>query len=181
MANRYEMRFGGSGGQGIMLIGDIMAEAIGIRSSKEVLLTKSYGLEARGSACRSELAVSDETISYPVITRPDFLLAMTQLSCDEYSKDLNKDGVMIVDSGFVGNVPKVDGSVYQIPLTQISIDTVGNALNANIVALGSISVLAKNVTVEGVRQCIIEHFNLSIREDNEKAFNEGVKVAQMLL
>ena len=175
------MRFGGTGGQGIMLMGDIMAETIGIFGGKEVLLTKSYGPEARGSACRSELVVSNEAISYPVITRPDFMLVMTQLSCELYSRDLNKGGIMLVDSSFVEKVPKIDGSVYHIPLTQIAIELTKNKLNANIVALGAISVLAENVTVESVRQCIIEHFNPSFYKINMIAFDKGVKAAQMKL
>jgi 2-oxoglutarate ferredoxin oxidoreductase subunit gamma len=51
----YEMRFGGSGGQGMMLMGDVMAQAAGISEGREVVLLKSYGPEARGGACRSEL------------------------------------------------------------------------------------------------------------------------------
>ena len=51
--NHYEMRFSGSGGQGMMLMGDVLAQAAGIQEGKEVVLLKSYGPEARGGACRS--------------------------------------------------------------------------------------------------------------------------------
>lgn len=180
MVKRYEMRFGGSGGQGMMLMGDILAEAIGILGGKEILLTKSYGPEARGGACRSELAISDEVIRYPVITRPDFMLAMSQQACDKYCSDLNYNALLLVDSEFVYNVPKIKGIVYSLPLTKISINSVGQALNANIVALGAISVLAQYTCVENVRQCVLSHFAEKFREKNICAFEAGVQAAQAL-
>jgi Pyruvate/2-oxoacid:ferredoxin oxidoreductase gamma subunit len=61
----YEMRFGGSGGQGMMLMGDVMAQAAGISEGREVVLLKSYGPEARGGACRSELIIDSGSINYP--------------------------------------------------------------------------------------------------------------------
>ena len=60
MRKHYEMRFAGSGGQGMMLMGDIFAEAAGGFAEKEIVLTRSYGPEARGGACRSELIIDDE-------------------------------------------------------------------------------------------------------------------------
>ena len=60
MRKHYEMRFAGSGGQGMMLMGDIFAQAAGGFAEKEIVLTRSYGPEARGGACRSELIIDDE-------------------------------------------------------------------------------------------------------------------------
>ena len=181
MTDRYEMRFGGTGGQGMMLMGDIMAEAMGIYGGKEVLLLKSYGPEARGSACRSELAVSQDAIRYPVVSRPDFFLAMSQTACEQYSGDLHDDSVVLLDSGLVKRPPELPGRVYQLPITQISIETVGTALNANVVALGAISVLAKGVETESVCQCVSGHFPERVRSINERAFEAGIRAAERVL
>ena len=71
--DHYEMRFAGSGGQGMMLMGDIMAEAAGGLDDKEIVLTRSYGPEARGGACRSELIIDTRPIDYPTVRHPDFV------------------------------------------------------------------------------------------------------------
>ena len=52
--NNYQLRFSGTGGQGMMLIGDLMAHYYGMIEDKQIVLLKSYGPEARGGACRSE-------------------------------------------------------------------------------------------------------------------------------
>ena len=181
MLERYEMRFAGSGGQGMMLISDIMAEAAGIDAGREVLVSKSYGPEARGGACRSEMIVSDRSISYPVVTSPNFMLAMSQLSVYTYAKDLAKGGVMLVDSGLVENVPEVDGTVYKLPITEIAVNTVQKALNANIVALGVISVLVDYVDTDDVRRRILERFTEKFSAANEAAFNAGVEAGKSLI
>ncbi len=102
----YEMRFGGSGGQGMMLMGDVLAQSAGISEGREVVLLKSYGPEARGGACRSELIIDSGSINYPALTKPDFVLAMSQLACDSYTDDMDKEnGALLVDEELVKNVP----------------------------------------------------------------------------
>ena len=64
---RREVRIAGFGGQGVITMGSILAVAAGIFEDLEVAQTQSYGPEARGGACRSEVVISDEPIDY---TRP---------------------------------------------------------------------------------------------------------------
>jgi hypothetical protein len=80
MGFRYEIRLSGSGGQGLILMGIILAEGIGIYEGKFVAQTQSYGPEARGGVSKSEVIVSDEEIDYPKAMRLDLLLAMNQKS-----------------------------------------------------------------------------------------------------
>ena len=79
---RYEIRLAGSGGQGLILAGVILAEAAGIYDGKFVCQTQSYGPEARGGASKAEVVISDEEIDYPKAIRPDVLLAMNQKSLE---------------------------------------------------------------------------------------------------
>jgi 2-oxoglutarate ferredoxin oxidoreductase subunit gamma len=90
MSKQYEFRFGGAGGQGLMLMGDIFAEAAGTKAGKEIVLTRSYGPEARGGACRSELIVSNQPINYPAVRNPHFVVAMSQQACDKYHGDIGQ-------------------------------------------------------------------------------------------
>jgi 2-oxoglutarate ferredoxin oxidoreductase subunit gamma len=177
----YEIRFSGSGGQGMMLLGDILAEATGNYENKEIALTKSYGPESRGGACRSELIIDEVPINYPEVTRPDLVLAMTQLSCDKYHCDMDTDGILLIDPTFVRSVPEGVKNVYAIPMTQIAKDVAGKEIAANVVAMGAISVLGDFVKVDSVRSAVAAHFPEALRESNNKAFDAGVEAAKKLL
>src|SRR5512136_1515261 len=118
MGSRYEIRLSGSGGQGLILMGIILAEAIGVYDGKYVAQTQSYGPEARGGSSKAEVIVSDEEIDYPKAIRLDLLLAMNQRSCDDYYKDLKPGGILIVDSTYVTQIPVAQA--FQIPFTRIA-------------------------------------------------------------
>lgn len=180
MTSHYEIRFSGSGGQGIMIMGDVLARAAGIYEGKEIVLTKSYGPESRGGACRAELIVDDRPINYPTVTSTDFVLAMTQLSCDKYHLDLKEDGVLLVDSKLVTEPPASIKNLYSIPMVELAKDVTGKAIAANIVALGAIAVLGNCADVESVRRSLIVQFPAAFREANEKAFDAGVDAARRL-
>ena len=72
--DRYEIRLSGSGGQGLVLGGVILAEALGVYEGKNVTQTQSYGPEARGGASRSDVVVADGEIYYPKTTSLNLLL-----------------------------------------------------------------------------------------------------------
>lgn len=180
--NHYEMRFSGSGGQGMMLMGDVLAQASGIQEGKEVVLLKSYGPEARGGACRSELITDTESISYPALRSPDFVLAMSQLACDSYTADMDKeDGVLLVDSELVEHVPEGIKHIYRIPMTEIAKKETGKAITANVVALGAISVLSHGAGEDAVRTAVLNRFPPKLHDINLKAFEAGASAARALL
>ena len=183
MSNQhYEMRFGGSGGQGMMLMGDVMAQAAGIQEGKEVVLLKSYGPEARGGACRSELITDAEAVNYPALTRPDFVLAMSQLACDSYTADMDKEnGVLLTDADLVRKIPEDVKHVYAIPLTRIAKEETGKVITANVVALGAISVLSKGAGTEAVKAAVLGRFPEKLHAINIKAFEAGAAAARALL
>ena len=76
--DRYEIRLSGSGGQGMVFAGTILAEAIGVEDGKNVCQTQSYGPEARGGASRADVVISSGEIYYPKPMRLDLLLALSQ-------------------------------------------------------------------------------------------------------
>src|SRR5512147_872639 len=117
MSSRYEIRLAGSGAQGLILAGIILAEAAGIYDGKFVCQTQSYGPAARGGASKAEVVISDLEIDYPKAIRPDVLLAMNQKSLDTYLGDLKPGGVLLVDADLVREVPQ-EGAVA-IPFTRI--------------------------------------------------------------
>lgn len=176
MGSRYEIRLGGSGGQGIILMGIILAEAIGIYEGKWVAQTQSYGPEARGGSSKSEVIVSDEEIDYPKAMRPDLLLAMNQKSCDEFYPDLKPDGILIVDSTFVTQIPTP--RAYQIPFTRIAREKFKREVVANIIALGALSQLTPVVSSRAMEEAVLMRVPKGTEKLNREALRAGIAAAK---
>ena len=101
---KQELRLSGTGGQGLITAGIILAEAA-LLDGKLAIQSQSYGPEARGGASKAEVIISDEAIHFPKVTDPNLLLAMSQEAATKYSHDLTAGSVMITDSLFVSDVP----------------------------------------------------------------------------
>jgi len=179
MGFRYEIRLGGSGGQGLILIGIIFAEAVGLHEGLHVVQTQSYGPEARGGASKSEIVVSDEEIDYPKADNPDLLLAMTQASCDLYFRDLKEGGTLLLDSTFVKQVPKP--TAIQIPLTTLAKEHLGRDIVANIVALGALSQMTNLVSMASLKSALLARVPKGTEEINKKALHLGSREARKAL
>ncbi len=180
MSFRYELRLSGSGGQGLILAGKILAEAAAIYDGKNATQSQSYGPEARGGSSRSEVIISDEEIDYPKAVNIDLLLAFTQEACDKYHKDIKETGILIIDSGYITNVPKIKAKIYAVPITEIAENEVGKSLVANIVALGIITELCKVVSKEAVESAILSRVPKGTEELNLKAFKTGIAAAEKI-
>ena len=96
---KQELRLSGTGGQGLITAGIILAEAA-LLDGKLAIQSQSYGPEARGGASKAEVIISDEAIHFPKVTDPNLLLAMSQEAATKYSHDLTAGSVMITDSLF---------------------------------------------------------------------------------
>ncbi|HNQ45844.1 MAG TPA: 2-oxoacid:acceptor oxidoreductase family protein [Syntrophorhabdus sp.] len=176
MGNRYDIRLSGSGGQGLILMGIILAEAIGIYDGKFVAQTQSYGPEARGGSSKAEVVVSDQEIDYPKALRLDLLLAMNQKSCDDYYMDLKPTGVLLVDSTFVNQIPIP--RAYQIPFTRIARDRFKKEMVANIIALGAISWLTPIVSVKAIEAAVLARVPRGTENLNRNALRAGISAAK---
>ena len=176
MSFRYEIRLSGSGGQGIILMGIILAEAIGVYDGKCVAQTQSYGPEARGGSSKSEVIVSDEEIDYPKAMKPDLLLAMNQKSCDEFYADLKPEGLLIVDSTFVTQIPTT--KAFQIPFTRIAREKFKREVVANIVALGALAQLSPLVSSKAMEAAVLARVPKGTEKLNRDALKAGMAAAK---
>jgi len=176
MSYRYEIRLSGSGGQGIILMGIILAEAIGVYDGKCVAQTQAYGPEARGGSSKAEVVVSDEEIDYPKAMKPDLLLAMNQKSCDEFYPDLKPDGILIVDSTFVRQIPTP--KAFQVPFTRIAREKFKREMVANIVALGALTQLTPMVSAKAVEASVLARVPKGTETLNRDALKAGMAAAK---
>ena len=176
MAFRYEIRLSGSGGQGLILMGIILAEAIGIYDGKFVAQTQSYGPEARGGSSKSEVIVSDEEIDYPEAMQLDLLLAMNQKSCDEFYPDLKPEGLLIIDSTFVTQVPT--SKAFQIPFTRIAREKFKREVVANIIALGALTQLSPIISSKAVESAVLARVPKGTEKLNRDALKAGIAAAK---
>ncbi len=180
MSFRYEIRLSGEGGQGLVLAGKILAEAAAVYDNLNATQSQSYGPEARGGASRSEIIISDEDIDYPKAVNIDLLLALTQESCDRYSRDLKDSGILLVDSDAVNHLPQGNFRIIQVPIIALARDKAGRALVANIVALGLIAGITNIVTEKSLRAAIEARVPKGTEELNLKAFEIGLEAAKNL-
>ena len=177
MSGRYELRFSGAGGQGLILAGVIMAEAASIYDGKQSVQSQSYGPEARGGASKSEVVISDGPIDYPKATVVDALLALTQEACDKYSHDLKEGGVLLLDSDLVKKAPAGNFNVVSFPIINTAKNDVGREIVANIVALGAMVALTGVVTKESAEKAVLARVPEAFIELNRKAFQLGYEKA----
>lgn len=178
MSTRYEIRFSGSGGQGIILISKIVAEAAAVYADLNATQTQSYGPEARGGSSRADVIISDEEIDYPRADHLDLLLALTQQACDQYSPNLKQDGKLIVDSKLVSTMPNGKFRSFQLPITETAEKSLNNSIVANIVALGAVIALAEILKPEDVESAIASRVPRGTEELNIKAFRTGMELAR---
>lgn len=165
----------GSGGQGMILAGIILAKA-GIRDGYEVTQTQSYGPEARGGASRAEVILDTEVIDFPKVTQADVILAMTQEAADKFHTKLRPGGTFIVDPQFVHTVPAVDGEVHRVEITRLAREATGRAITANIVALGVLNRICRLVSDQALAAAVLETVPRGTEEANRKALEAGMAV-----
>ncbi|WP_294160577.1 2-oxoacid:acceptor oxidoreductase family protein [uncultured Selenomonas sp.] len=168
---RKQLRFSGSGGQGVITAAIIFAEAA-VAEGKEAVQSQSYGPEARGGASKAEVIIDDETIYHPHVEVPDIVLAMTQKAADKYVTDLNPNGILVLDEELVPEPPKFPHTV-RVPITKLAIEEVGKPLFANIVALGAITHLTGLVSFDQVKKSVSHRVPPHTIDQNMKALQVG--------
>ncbi|HEY9766250.1 MAG TPA: 2-oxoacid:acceptor oxidoreductase family protein, partial [Chroococcales cyanobacterium] len=147
--------FAGFGGQGVVLMGKLIALA-GMNEGREVTWLPSYGPEMRGGTASCVVVVSDELIGSPIIDQPRTAVIMNNPSLTKYEPSVETNGNILINSSLVDLVPKRnDLKTFNIPCNQVA-DELGNAKVANMVMLGAYVELTKAVKVESLKEALAE-------------------------
>lgn len=173
---KKEIRLSGSGGQGLITAGIILAKAA-VLDDILVTQTQSYGPESRGGASRADVIISKKKFYFPEATKCDILLTLTQKACDKYSQDLKGSGILIADTTFVKNITILNSKVYEVPFTKIAEEKLGSVLPTNIMSLGFIVKLTKVVTQKSLKQAVKNSVKSQYVDMNMKAINIGFELA----
>ena len=173
-----QVRFTGLGGQGILLMGEILGEAA-VFDKKYVGQTASYGSEARGSATRSDVVISESWIDYPEVTEADVLACMSQGTYDQLSKKINPAGAIIFyDAQMVKPTPSLAVKQVSIPATERAFKEFNNRMVANIVLLGAVAKGAGLVQEESLLKSLTNRVPSSFLELNQKAVRLGFELGK---
>ncbi len=170
----------GFGGQGVMLIGRLLAYA-GMIEGKKVAWMPSYGPEMRGGTANCTVLISEEEIGSPIVSHPKILIAMNKPSLDKFESNVSEDGLIILNDSLIKReVKRDDVNVIKIPADDIA-DKLGNSRAANMVVLGALvkkSGVVKLETVFKALEKALTGRNKKLLELNKEALKKGAELAK---
>jgi len=176
-----ELRITGFGGQGVIRFGYLLGKAASIYDGKQATMTQSFGPEARGSACSSQVVISDDRVLYPYITVPHVVVAMSQEGFSKHGENIKEGGTLVIDQDLVKPEATKKGiKVFVIPSTRFAED-MGAKIVANIVMFGFFTAVTNLVRAESAKKAIESSFKEKLIEMNLKAFDRGYEYGKNLL
>ena len=169
---KHEIRFSGSGGQGVILASVLLGEAASLHENKFTVQSQAYGPEARGGASKADVIIADAPVRYPKARNIDYMVSLTQKAVDKYKVNLKPGGLLIIDSDFM-TVPEGDYTLLSLPLTTQAHDVLGKLIALNIVSLGALVEATKIVSVESIEKAVLANVPKGTEEFNLKALHLG--------
>lgn len=177
---KYEIRFGGFGGQGVVLAGVILAKAASIEEGKNAVQTQLYGPDSRGGAAKSEVVISEEKIDYPKVDKTDLLVLMSQEAAEKYGSEIKDNSIIIYDADLVQLNLSGSFTPYPVRATKIATD-MGNKIAANMVMLGAVSAATNIVSLESLLKIIEASVPAYAKELNMNAAREGFRAVKEIM
>lgn len=174
-----EVIMSGFGGQGLMLIGKLLALA-GLEEGKSVTWLPSYGPEMRGGTANCTVVIADHPIGSPLITTPRAAIVMNQPSLEKFAPMLKKGGVLVINSTMVPvSSDRTDLTCFRIRADEIATE-LGNRRSANLVMLGAYIGIEEVVGHETLLRAIEKAFAAKKKflDVNRKAFMKGYEMAK---
>lgn len=175
-----EVRFGGLGGQGLVTLGAVLADA-GARAGLQVAASQSYGSRARGGATRSDVILSAVPIDFPHVHHPDLIVVLAKEAYDLYSPDVRPGGAILCDEFFVHKVEiRPDVSQHLLPGTALAMEQLDSRVAANFVMLGAALGFSRLLGEEHVQAAMAELVSARFVELNLKALGLGLAQGRAL-
>lgn len=181
---RRQLRFTGVGGQGVLLAGEILAEAK-IRDHGHGIKAATYTSQVRGGPTKVDILLDESEILYPYASEGEieFMLSTAQGSFDLFKSGIKEGGIVVIEPNLV-RVSEVDRErfrVFEIPIITIAKEEVGNVITQSVVALALTVSFTKCVNRELVYETMIQKVPAKVIELNKKAFELGESYAKKAL
>lgn len=174
MIKHQEIKMAGMGGQGIMVIGQLLAHAT-VHEGGNVVWFPSYGPETRGGLAECTVIISSDEIGSPVTASPDALIALTQPLLDKYAPTVKPGGLILVNTSLVEAPDRPDCKIVGLPANDIAAE-LGNTKAANMVMLGAYVALLGSVNLDSVKASleeVIPEHNRRFIPINKEALDKG--------
>ncbi len=172
--------FAGFGGQGVLLMGQLLAYA-GMLEGKQVTWLPAYGPEMRGGTANCSVIISDEAIGSPVVSRATTVIALNRPSLDKFEENVQQGGKLFINSSIIDRPTKRDDvEIYYVPCNEIA-ERLGNARVANMVMLGAYIEKTGSVDMENVMQALKEKLGAKkadLLSLNREALKEGAEAVR---
>jgi 2-oxoglutarate ferredoxin oxidoreductase subunit gamma len=170
------VRFGGVGGQGIVLAGRLLGKAASLYDGKDAVCTQSYGPEARGGASRADVVISEDRVDYPFVLEADVLAVFFQEAYKMFRDHIKPHGLLLIDDLLV-HPDREHTDLHPVPATRIAED-LGNKMAANVVMLGYLVGVTDIVSTDSVEQAVRSTLKPSILDMNLQALDAGLALAR---
>ena len=173
-----EVQFAGFGGQGIMLMGQILAQAA-MEEGLEVVWIPSYGPEMRGGTAYCTVVAGDRSIGSPIIRNPQHLVAMNRPSLEKFAPAVRPGGVIFINGSIISiDAGRDDVDVLRVPILEIAKE-LGNLKAANMVALAAFVARSKIINFDTLVTAVKLKFakKKGLMPLNMKALEAGRKAA----
>ncbi|MDO8585507.1 MAG: 2-oxoacid:acceptor oxidoreductase family protein [Armatimonadota bacterium] len=150
-----EVVMAGAGGDGIMMIGQLLAHAA-VLEGKNIVWFPSYGPESRGGPADCTVILSTDEIGSPIASTPDVLIALNQMQLDKHAPTVRREGLILLNCSLaVPPKDRDDCRVISIPASEIA-EKAGAVKATNMVMLGCYAAVAKPVTLESIIKALPE-------------------------
>ncbi len=178
---RTIMRFTGVGGQGVLLAGEIFAEAK-ITAGGYGLKTATYTSQVRGGATVVDITLDDEEIFYPYANEGeiDFMLSVAQVSYNLFKSGVTDGGTIVVEPNLVHptDEDRKRWNIVEIPIITIAKEEVGNVITQSVVALAIANTFMNAVDRQVLLDTMLSKVPAKVHDVNLKAFDLGEKYAK---
>ncbi len=171
-----QIRFAGSGGQGLILSARILAAALA-GEGRFVAQSQAYEPTSRGGLSRSDLVISEREVDYPLVTALDVAVILDQVAVPACAGLLGRQTLTIIDAGKVTAPPEEPQTIHALPITETA-RALGNPRVANITALGALAELAGLIAPQTLRARMLKLVPARFRDINAEAFDAGQALAK---
>lgn len=174
---RHEMRWAGFGGQGVLTMGSVFGRAAVQEAGWDAVLTEAYGPQVTGGWSRADLVIDTEVVDYPLVTRPEVLVAMSQ---DGLQRNLANLGPGTLILGEAELVTLAEDPRFHMVEAIARAEELGFKVVANSVMIGALAAAYPLLKVEHVKAALLASVPAKTMELNEIAFQKGIEQGEAI-